>query len=74
MLGRGNKATAPWKKGTLKKSGQKKKITIRTGGIIQGSIKLDPPPNAEIKWYDQAEYQPSTMYHHQSCTCSRKDL
>ena len=33
---------------------KKKKITIRTQGIIQKVVSArPPPPNAEIKWYDQ---------------------
>ena len=38
MLGKRKQTTAPWKKGTLKKSGQRKKDHNSDQGIIQGSI------------------------------------
>ena len=39
MLGKRKQTTAPWKKGTLKKSGQRKKKDHNSDqGIIQGSI------------------------------------
>ena len=52
MLGKRKQTTAPWKKGTLKKW-PKKKDHNSDQGIIKVVSARPPPPNAEIKWYDQ---------------------
>ena len=53
MLGRGNKQQLRGKK-VHWKSGQKKKDHNSDQGIIQKVVSArPPPPNAEIKWYDQ---------------------
>ena len=53
MLGKRKQTTAPWEKGTLK-SGQKKKRSQFGPGYNPKVVSAEPPPpNAEIKWYDQ---------------------
>ena len=52
MLGRGNKQQLRGKRYTEKKW-PRKKITIRTGYNPKVVSARPPPPNAEIKWYDQ---------------------
>ena len=54
MLGKRKQTTAPWKKRYTEKSGQEKKDHNSDQGIIQKVVSArPPPPNAEIKWYDQ---------------------
>ena len=67
MLGKRKQTTAPWKKGTLKKWPKEKRSQFGPGYNPKVVSARPPPPNAEIKWYDQTGgYQPSTMHHHQS--------
>ena len=53
MLGKRKQTTAPWKKRYTEKVAKKKKITIRTRYNPKVVSARPPPPNAEIKWYDQ---------------------
>ena len=53
MLGKRKQTTAPWKKGTLKKWPKKKRSQFGPGYNPKVVSARPPPPNAEIKWYDQ---------------------
>ena len=53
MLGRGNKQQLRGKKGTLKKWPKKKRSQFGPGYNPKVVSARPPPPNAEIKWYDQ---------------------
>ena len=52
MLGKRKQTTAPWKKGTLKKWPKEKRSQFGPG-YNPKVVSASPPPNAEIKWYDQ---------------------
>ena len=53
MLGRGNKQQLRGKKGTLKKWPKEKRSQFGPGYNPKVVSARPPPPNAEIKWYDQ---------------------
>ena len=66
MLGKRKQTTAPWKKRYTEKVAKEKRSQFGPGYNPKVVSARPPPPNAEIKWYDQTGYQPSTMHHHQS--------
>ena len=74
MLGKREQTTAPVEKRyTSEKVAKRKKITIRTGYNPKVVSARPPPPNAEIKWYDQTggiNLQQCIII--SPCTCSRR--
>ena len=53
MLGKRKQTTAPWKKRYTEKVAKKKDHNSDQGIIKKVVSARPPPPNAEIKWYDQ---------------------
>ena len=73
MLGKRKQTTAPWKKRYTEKVAKEKRSQFGPGYNPKVVSARPPPPNAEIKWYDQTGV--STFNNASSsvpCTCSRR--
>ena len=53
MLGKRKQTTAPWKKRYTEKVAKEKRSQFGPGYNPKVVSARPPPPNAEIKWYDQ---------------------
>ena len=72
MLGKRKQNNSSVEKGTLKKWPKKKRSQFGPGYNPKVVSARPPPPNAEIKWYDQTGYQLQQCIIINPCTCSRR--
>ena len=72
MLGKRKQTTAPWKKRYTEKVAKEKRSQFGPGYNPKVVSARPPPPNAEIKWYDQTGVSTFNNASSSVPTCSRR--